>query len=264
MSLLDELLADLRAEFAALDAIVASLTAQQWATATPAPDWNIRDQVWHLAWADGQAYRAIAEPEAYAQESARAQRDATAYHDEVIARGRRQEPQAILAYWREQSQLFQRAALSAGPRARIAWYDTQMSVISLVSARVMETWAHGQDVRDCLGLPPEVSDRLRHVAHIGSNAMPYAFRALGLPAPLAAVRVELELPGGALFTFGADNAVDRVTGLALDFCLVVTQRRHLADVDLTIVGQTAVRWMQVAQAFAGPPGPGRAPSQFRG
>lgn len=261
MSLFEGLLADLRDECAALDAVLGALPARRWATPTPAPDWDVRDQVWHLGWFDGEAARACASPEVYAEENARALRDVSAYADDVVRRGREREPGDVLAYWREQSRLFHEAASATGP-ARIAWHDTTMSVTSMVSARVMETWAHGQDVRDTLGLAPAATDRLRHVAHLGASALPYAFRAHGHPPPERPVRVELVLPSGAAFTFGPAEAADRVTGRALDFCLVVTQRRHVDDVDLTVTGPLARQWLPIAQSFAGPPGPGRTPGQF--
>jgi uncharacterized protein (TIGR03083 family) len=241
MSLLDELLADLRAECAALDLIAGALPPDAWATLTPADGWDIRDQIWHLAWYDGAAYRATAEPEAYAAEWARVFTDVDGYASHVVSQGRELAPEAVLAHWREQAKLFQDAALTA---------------------RIQETWAHGQDVRDALGLPPEVSDRLRHVAHIGCGALPYAFIARGEQPPAAPVRVELGLPSGAVFESGPKDAADRVTGRALDFCLVVTQRRHLTDVTLDITGPVAAQWLPIAQSFAGPPGPGRAPGQF--
>ena len=262
MSLLDALLADLRAECAALAGIVNPLTPGEWATVTPAAGWDIRDQIWHLAWYDGAAYRAIAEPESYAAEWAGVFTDIDAYAGGVAQRGRELAPSAVLARWREQAELFQRAALAAGPRARVAWHDTQMSVASMVTARIQETWAHGQDVRDALGLPPEASDRLRHVAHIGCGALPYAFLAHGKQPPATPVHVELALPSGAVFQSGPQDAADRVTGRAIDFCLVVTQRRHLSDVGLEVTGPVAAEWLPIAQSFAGPPGPGRAPGQF--
>jgi uncharacterized protein (TIGR03084 family) len=262
MSLLDELLADLRAECAALDLIARRLAPDDWAARTPADGWDIRDQIWHLAWYDGAAYRATAEPQAYAAEQATVFTDVDAYASDVVRKGRELAPDAVLAQWREQAGLFQRAALAAGPRTRVAWHDTQMSVASMVTARIQETWAHGQDVRDALGLPPEVTDRLRHVAHLGCGALPYAFLARGEQPPAAPVRVELGLPSGAAFQSGPQDAADRVTGRALDFCLVITQRRHLSDVDLDVTGPVAARWLPIAQSFAGPPGSGRAPGQF--
>ena len=137
-----------------------------------------------------------------------------------------------------------------------------MSAASFISARVMETWAHGQDVADTLGVSREPTHRLRHVAHVGVRARPFSYVTRGLPVPPEPVRVELTGPAGETWTWEPD-ATDSVTGDALDFCLVVTQRRHVADTDLAINGPLAEEWMTIAQAFAGPPGQGRAPGQFR-
>ncbi len=137
-----------------------------------------------------------------------------------------------------------------------------MSCRSFVTARLMETWAHGQDVADGLGVVRTPTDRLRHVAHIGVAARPFSYLANGLEPPMLDVHVRLDAPSGAVWTWGPAAAVDRVSGRALDFCLVVTQRRHLDDVDLDIVGDGARQWMAIAQAFAGPPGSGRRPGQF--
>lgn len=259
MFILAELVDDLRAERSALDDVVSDLDAKAWALPTPAPGWNIQDQIWHLTWFDGAARRTIAEPEIFAAEAARAKVDFDAYVADLEAQGRALTPADVLETWRNGNEAFCGAALAADPGTRVAWYVTEMSVTSIVSARVMETWAHGQDVRDTLGVAPEVSDRLRHVAHIGANAMAYAFVVRGLEAPTVPVRVELVLPSGALFTFGPEQADDLVQGSALDFCLVVTQRRHLDDVDLRVEGPVARAWMPIAQAFAGPPGAGRSP-----
>jgi uncharacterized protein (TIGR03084 family) len=143
--------------------------------------------------------------------------------------------------------------------ARIPWYGADMSITSAVTARLMETWAHGQDIADALAIRREPTDRLRSIAHLGVATRPFSFRLRGLPVPQEEVTVELIAPSGEVWRWGDSKAAQRVTGTALDFCLVVTQRRHLADTALTIVGDGAARWMSVAQAFAGTPGPGRKP-----
>jgi uncharacterized protein (TIGR03084 family) len=136
-----------------------------------------------------------------------------------------------------------------------------MSAASMVTARLMETWAHGLDVTDALRSPPSVSGRLRHVAHIGVRTRDFAFRQHGLPPPDGEFRVELTAPDGdGTWTWGPEDAAQRITGPALDFCLRVTQRRHRDDLALEAVGADADRWLDLAQAFAGPPGPGRLPA----
>ncbi|MDX6218655.1 MAG: hypothetical protein QOJ48_336, partial [Frankiales bacterium] len=145
----------------------------------------------------------------------------------------------------------------ADPAVRVPWYGPPMSLASFTSARLMETWAHGQDVSDALGLDPVTSDRLRHVCHIGVQARPYAYLVHGVDNPDTPVRVELTGPGAG--EWGPEDATDRITGTALDFALLVTQRRHLDDLALQIEGATAAQWAGIAQAYAGPAGPGRAP-----
>jgi len=139
-----------------------------------------------------------------------------------------------------------------------------MSAASSLTARIMETWAHTQDIADALGVSREPTGRLRHVAHIGVGARGYSFAVRGKPAPSVPVRVELipptngrPVPAGPAWAWGPQDAADRITGPALDFCLLVTQRRHRDDVDLTIEGQAAQEWMAIAQAFAGAAGTGR-------
>ncbi len=126
----------------------------------------------------------------------------------------------------------------------------------------METWAHGQDVADALGVPREPTGRLRHIAHLGVRTFGFCFRLHGRPVPDPPVRVELTAPDGTTWAWGPAGARDRVTGPALDFCLVVTQRRHLTDTALEVHGPVATEWISIAQAFAGAPGGGRTPGQF--
>ena len=134
-----------------------------------------------------------------------------------------------------------------------------MSITSALTARLMETWAHGQDVADAVAAPRVPTDRLRHIAHLGVATRAFSYRLRGLPPPVDEPFVELSAPSGDDWRWGAPAAEQRVVGPALDFCLVVTQRRHLSDTSLTVVGDEAARWMAIAQAFAGIPGPGRNP-----
>ena len=71
------------------------------------------------------------------------------------------------------------------------------------------------------------------------------------------------VPSGEQWTWGDAAARDRVQGDAIEFCLVVTQRRNVADTTLAMSGPVATRWMGIAQAFAGAPGAGRPPSSVR-
>jgi uncharacterized protein (TIGR03084 family) len=136
-----------------------------------------------------------------------------------------------------------------------------MSAASSLTARIMETWAHTQDIADALGVTREPTDRLRHVAHIGVGARAFSYAVHGKSVPVAEIRVELAGPDGTVWTWGPAEAENRISGPALDFCLLVTQRRHRNDLSLDIEGPAAIEWMAIAQAFAGAAGTGRPPRE---
>jgi uncharacterized protein (TIGR03084 family) len=249
-----DLLADLAAEHAALDERVAPLDDAGWRTPTPAEGWTVADSVSHLAFFDRTALLALTDPDAFTAHLS--EMAAAGASEPDVALGRAGDHPALLAAWREGRSALLAAAADADPAVRVPWYGPAMSFASFVSARLMETWAHGQDVADALGLPPVESERLRHVVHLGVGARAYSFRVRGLTDPGDPVRVEATDRG---WTWGPADAVDRVTGSAVGLALVLTQRRHRADTDVMVEGPTASAWMAIAQAFAGPAGPGREP-----
>jgi uncharacterized protein (TIGR03084 family) len=251
------LLADLDAETAALDAMIAPLAPDLYRRPTPAAGWCIADQVSHLAYFDEAALLAATDPDRFRAEAAQLMKSGAGFPDEVAARYR-DTPGDDLRAWL----LRARAGLLAGfapvePSRRLPWYGPDMSAASSVTARLMETWAHGQDIADALSLTRPATKRLRHVAHIGVSTIGFSFALRGLPAPDRPIRVELTGPDGELWTWGPAGAADVVRAPAADFCLVVTQRRHRDDTALTASGPAAAQWMAIAQAFAGAPGPGR-------
>src|SRR5215472_2941616 len=253
------LLADLEAETADLDAMIAPLDPEQYLLATPAEGWCISDQVSHLAFFDEAALLAVTDPARFKIEAARMMARGAGFPDEVAAR-HRAAPGPELRTWL----LRAREELTAGfvavdPAKRLPWYGPDMSAASSVTARLMETWAHGQDIADALGVSRPPTPRLRHIAHIGVRTIGFSFVWRGRPVPTQPIRVEVGAPDGSTWTWGPDDAPDLVTAPALDFCQVVTQRRHPADTALVASGPVATEWVSIAQAFAGPPGPGRQP-----
>lgn len=252
---------DLVAETADLEALVADLGSPAWTTPTPAEGWNVKDQVGHLAYFDDRAHEAMTDTEAFVRH-----RDEVLSHpdfaERVAAESRRYDGPETLAWFHRARVGLVATARSSDPSRRVPWYGPDMSIASSITARIMETWAHGQDVADALHVERVPTARLRHVAFIGARALPNSFQARGRPVPDEPVRVELRAPGGGEWVFGPEGAANTVRGPALDFCLAVTQRRHLDDLDLATDGQVAREWMSIAQAFAGPPGPGRRAGQF--
>ncbi|HEY0890843.1 MAG TPA: TIGR03084 family metal-binding protein [Nocardioides sp.] len=259
---LDQLLADLAAEGDRLRATVVGLDDSAtggWRTPTPAEGWDVATQVAHLAWTDEAAVlaaraaagdksdwdalvlSAIADPEGFVDDGAAA-----------LATGTTEQ---LLARWDAG-----RAALVAALRSadgKLPWFGPPMSPASMATARLMETWAHAHDVYDALGITPQVTDGVRHVCHLGVRTRGFAYAARGLEVPDAEVRVELVGPSGDVWTWGPDDAAQRVTGPAYDFARLVTQRIHRDDTALVAEGEDAEQWLRIAQAFAGPPGKGR-------
>ncbi|MFM8303568.1 MAG: TIGR03084 family metal-binding protein [Actinomycetota bacterium] len=250
---------DLALETASLLALLDGLADDEWERPTPAPGWTVADQVSHLAYFDDMAVLAARERSAFERRRDEAPPGADRITERVAQQFRGTEP-AVLHAWIRRARVELDAVYRAlDPSARVPWFGPDMSAAAALTARIMETWAHGTDVAVAVGRPWPVTAALRQVAHLCVRALPNSFRAHGKPDPGVPVRVELAGPDGDLWCWGPDDAVDRVTGPALDLCLVATQRAHRDDTVLVAEGPVAREWLTVAQAFAGPPGPGRAP-----
>ncbi|MEU5532925.1 TIGR03084 family metal-binding protein [Streptomyces sp. NPDC020362] len=252
---------DLREETEELDRLVAELTEERWALATPAPRWTIAHQIAHLHWTDQAALLAVTDRGGFQEAAKQALAAPDTFVDDAAEEGARLRPAELLSRWREGRAALDTALRAAPSGTRFPWFGPPMSAASMATGRLMETWAHGQDVADTLGVVRAPTDRLRHVVRIGVRARDFAFGVRGLPVPQEEFRVEVTAPSGEVWTYGPPEARQRVTGSALDFCLLVTQRAHRADLALTAEGPDADRWLDIAQAFAGPPGTGRPPKE---
>jgi uncharacterized protein (TIGR03084 family) len=248
---------DLHAESDALDTVVAGLPAARWSLATPASGWTIAHQIAHLLWTDRVALTSITDEAAFQELLVGAQATIDTFVDDAAAELAGLPPDELLADWRRtRGELH--AALRAVPDGRkLLWFGPPMSAASMATARLMETWAHGLDVADALGVAVPPTDRLKSIAHLGVRTRDFAFTVHGLTPPAEPFRVQLQAPGGGLWVWGPADAAQRVDGSAVDFCYLVTQRRPRAELDLVATGPEAETWLGIAQAFAGPPGSGR-------
>ena len=261
---LADLLEDLLDEQASLDEIAAPLGDRDWDLPTPSPRWSVTDQIGHLRYFDRAAALAIRDPDAFSAEAGRLMEASlvseTSGDDFTLGDFRSLDAADRLESWREGRRELAEAAAVLGDRDRVRWYGPSMGAKSFVTARLMEAWAHGTDVCDTVGVRREPTHRLRHVAQLGCITRAWAYINRGQPAPDTEVWVELAAPSGETWTWGdAEEAGDNaVRGPALDFCLVVTQRRHVDDTALEVTGEYATDWLSKAQAFAGPPTDGPA------
>jgi uncharacterized protein (TIGR03084 family) len=253
-----DVLDDLAAESAWLDAAVRDLDDGSWRRPTPAPGWTIAHQIAHLAWTDDRAICSATDPEAFAATLNQVLTGEVTV-DSAAEEGAADPPPVLLQRWRDGRRRLAETLKALPPGTRMPWYGTSMSPVSTATGRVMETWAHGQDVAETIGVPHPATSRLRHVAHIAVRARDYAFVANGLTPPPDLFFVEVTAPDNTIWTWGPDDAEQRISGTALDLCLLATQRRHRSDTGLLALGPDANRWLDIAQAFAGPPGAGRKP-----
>jgi uncharacterized protein (TIGR03084 family) len=258
MVTLHEVLEDLRAESEDLDRVVSGLSDVDWSRPTPAAGWSVAHQIAHLAWTDHAVTLSATDPAGFVALVSGAAADPDRFVDTAAAEGIAP-PQELLRRWRDGREELAETLVAVPPDHRLPWFFTSMSALSSATGRLMETWAHGQDVADTFGITRRPTGRLRHVAHLGYRTIGHSFAAHGLAVPAEPFRVELSTTDGAMWTFGPVGATDRVAGPVLDFCLLVTQRRHPAGLALHTTGEQARRWLGVAQAFAGPPGVGREP-----
>ncbi|QZT62885.1 TIGR03084 family metal-binding protein [Mycolicibacterium austroafricanum] len=252
---------ELRAESDDLDALVAALPSARWTLPTPAPGWTIAHQIAHLLWTDRVALLSVTDEPGFAAVLAQASQNPSGFVDAAAEKLALTSPGELLADWRATRAALHDALSTVADGRKLPWFGPPMSAASMATARLMETWAHGLDVADALGVTRTPTARLRSIAHIGVRTRDFAFTVHGLTPPTEPFHVKLTAPAGAgdgpEWTWGPEDAAQRVTGSAEHFCMLVTQRRPRTALDVVAVGPDAEKWLTIAQAFAGPPGQGR-------
>ncbi|MFF2519898.1 TIGR03084 family metal-binding protein [Streptomyces sp. NPDC058086] len=240
-------LSALVAEGDELDVLVRAV--DDWSIPTPAPGWTVAHQIAHLAWADANALSALRTPDTFGAELGRAEAEGSGYADKAAAAGAAKPRSVLLDEWRAG-----RAELAAALRDTpwdhaFPWYMSKVTPALMAPLRLMETWAHGQDVFDAVGVAHRPTDRLQHVASLGVLGRALSFAAVGLPEPADPFRVELTAPDGRTWVWGPEAAAQRVQGGAIDFCLCVTRRRPWSETNMTATGEDAQKWLEVARVF---------------
>ena len=261
---MDKICRDLEAEYRELDDVVSGLDITRWSLETPFYRWTIFDEIAHIAFFDREALLAVDNPDRF---KARAENvmqilastdDRPAHINALLGP---EHPDTLVSLWRETRTTLINRLSRMDAKDRIAWYGPDMGARSFATARLMETWAHSQDVFDALRLRRTYTHRLYHVAHIGVTTFAWSFKIRKLAPPETGIRVELTGPAGERWAWGDPEAMERVCGCAEDFCLVVTQRRNIADTRLECRGEHVHKWLSIAQAFAGVPQDPPAPGQ---
>ena len=174
----NETTVDMRDEYQALDALCKTLTPEQWRSRSAFYDWTPWDEVAHLCYFDETALQSVRDPEQFAIAARRlSERSARGEEISAIARdayGHLDGP-ALLAHWRSRYESLADTLAPLDPKARLGWYGPPMSARSVATARLMETWAHGQDIWDVLRRRRPATARLKHIAHLGVTTFGWTF-----------------------------------------------------------------------------------------
>ncbi len=244
-----DLLTDLGDEQKSLVAVLSKIGGDDWFRPTPAKYWDVRDTIAHFADTDELAFDTLTGGERTLNDFAlrlASGEDVTFWG---VQRGRRLKGPEVLAWWERTAAAQLDQFARTPPDFRVPW-GLGMRTASLIKARLMEVFAHGHDARVALGVEIPDSPRMRHVAWLATRALPYAYTVAGREAPVEPLRVELVLSDGTEWTYGPDDATNRITGPALQYCEVFVQRRSAADApDLVAEGDAAVAALEVARAY---------------
>ncbi|MEU0565743.1 TIGR03084 family metal-binding protein [Nonomuraea sp. NPDC005983] len=262
MSELQKVIQDLSAESAELDRILAGLPGARWKEPTPAPGWTIAHQVGHLSFIYRIAGMAASDPDGFRSMMASIKDGLSEAVNAALDEYTVLPPAELLARWREERAAGIRALAAVPDGQVVPWLVRPLPAEILASAGIMETFAHGQDILDALGIAREPTDRIRYLVIFAVLTWDFGYEARGMTPPDVQFRYELTAPSGELWAYGPETADQKIVGSALDFCLLVTRRRHRDDCDVTAVGPDADAWLDIAQAYRGPAGSGRRPGQF--
>lgn len=247
---------DFLEESKSLNAIIESLDVYRMATPTQFLNWTIEDIVGHLhmfnhaaelALKDRQNFNSFFDPIASDLNQGKSLLDV----QKVWLRDT--DWPELLELWQAGFAKLAESFGNADPKHRLAWAGPDMSVRSSATARQMETWAHGQAVFDVLGETRVDQGRIKNIVHLGINTYGWTFINRKLDVPDPAPFVSLIAPSGDVWEWNERQSDNVVTGSAVGFCQIVTQTRNVKDTDIQTTGDNALKWMAMAQCFAGKP-----------
>jgi len=252
---------DLREECDDLYAFVQHIPEGEWRKPTAFWRWTTFDQIFHLVQVDRFALASVTDPAEFSRVRATS-RDAVVAGLELSEQARRifghLSKAEVLDLWRLQYLELCTRLSALGAKERVAWFGPDMGVASMIAARQMEVWAHGQDIYDLFDTQRPSTNRLRNICDLGVRTYGWTFDNRGMNRPGLAPAVVLAAPAEGEWRWN-EGASESVTGAAEDFALVVTQRRAVQDTALVCNGAAASAWMSIAQCFAGPPAEGPRP-----
>ena len=254
---------DFRDESEALYDLLAPLQEADFGRPTLFKEWTTNDILQHLHFFNDVAHLSLVDEVRYEQRFAELMRLRKDEGATLVSATDRMldglKGRALADAWRDDYLAMSVRFAAADPKARVKWVGLEMSVLSSITARLMETWSHAQAIYDLLGIERVDADRIKNIAVLGINTFTWTFANRGEEVPAERPYLRLTAPSGAVWEWHDPSTSEMIEGSAAEFCQVVTQTRNIADTDLVVRGDVANRWMAVAQCFAGPPQPAPAP-----
>ena len=250
---MDRICDDLEGETAALVAVVGELTEEQWRAPTVAEGWDSHETVLHLGAADWFCHLALTDPASFAKVHGRLSNGELSLNELVGSEVQVMSGRDLWRWFLDGRTAMIDALRSLDPKDRIAWIGPEIGARSMATGRLMETWTHSHDLADTFSVDYPETDRLRNIAQLGIVTRSFSYINRGLTPPSEPVRVELASPSGEGWYWGPDDAANRVTATAYEFCKVLTRRQPLAESAVETEGPLALEWMEIAQPWIEPP-----------
>ena len=202
---------------------IAQLESADWEQPTKFKGWTINDVIVHLYFWNLAADMSLNDPDALMAMVTRLMPELPKgglrgfENAEISLRGH-----ALFEAWQAQYRDMAARWIDVDPKTRVKWVGPDMSVRSSITARQMETWAHGHEVFDLLGLQRQESDRIRNIVVLGVNTFGWSHKVHGLDVPEAMPHLRLTAPSGEIWEYGEADSGSSIVGQAVEFAQVVT------------------------------------------
>jgi uncharacterized protein (TIGR03084 family) len=250
---MDEILAALNAQQDELAGLLAGRDAADWQRASRCEGWTVADVVLHLAQTNELAIASAQGrlPAAAEGMGDPGREDTVDESAALMVAAQRDAPVAELhARWQTGVAELLRVLAEADPHQRVMWVAGELSVRTLTTTRLAETWIHTGDVARAFGVTLPPTDRIRHIARLAWRTLPYAFGRSGreLHGPVA---FELTGPSGESWSFVPDDdPATVVRGAALELCLVAARRAEPNETGLRAEGPDAGAVLELVRTYA--------------
>jgi uncharacterized protein (TIGR03084 family) len=241
-----EIFDDLEAEEERLESILSRLDEEEWCAPSGAAGWTIADVVLHL----GQSEELVVASDSVQPSSVEQSWSGPTVEESVdrLVREQRAEPQVVFERWKAARRGALETLRNADPRRALRWAVTPLKPKTLATTRLAEHWAHGLDITGPLAIAFDDTDRLRHVAWLAHNSLPYSFSLIGEPSH--DIYCELGAPTGDTWRYGSPEADSTIEGPAGAFCRVGARRLEPTRSGLVVSGPYGSTALQALRNYA--------------